>query len=315
MLFSLSIPSKTFLLGEYITLVGGPALVLNTEPRFQLQVDYQTPSKKVIVHGISTTSPAGKFIAHHAKQFKGYTLTFIDPHQTQGGFGASSAQFALVSMLVKFLLKMPTMKKLRNDFIHEDILPSYQQFAWNGVGIKPSGADVVTQLQGQLAYYHRAKNKIESFVWPFAQYDFCLLRTGHKVATHLHLKQLSAATNRQWSKIALAGLQSLKQKNTRGFAQAIRAYAQAMQQQNLVTPQTQNLLRLIAARDEVLAAKGCGALGADVIFVMLEKKRGRYFQTWAQKQGLDVVFLGNQVSEGFCINLPPARGKARMGVN
>ena len=34
----LSAPGKTFLVGEYVALAGGPSIVLATEPRFELRV-------------------------------------------------------------------------------------------------------------------------------------------------------------------------------------------------------------------------------------------------------------------------------------
>lgn len=37
MTIALSAPSKTFLVGEYAVLRGGPALLLNTSPRFRLR--------------------------------------------------------------------------------------------------------------------------------------------------------------------------------------------------------------------------------------------------------------------------------------
>ena len=33
--FSLSVPSKTFFTGEYLALLDGPAIILNTKPRFE----------------------------------------------------------------------------------------------------------------------------------------------------------------------------------------------------------------------------------------------------------------------------------------
>src|ERR1700729_3734074 len=99
----ITIPSKTFLLGDYISLLGGPVLVLNTEPVFQCLLE-KSSGDQTIPHyfGIHPESTAGKFIQRFANDFAGYDLTFFDPHQGAGGFGASSAQFVMVYKLWKY---------------------------------------------------------------------------------------------------------------------------------------------------------------------------------------------------------------------
>src|SRR5690606_39000184 len=103
-------PSKTFLLGDYLSLLGGPALLLNTEPRFQGLLESIQPTVKSSAiadkiqaiepyPGIHPQSPAGKFLQRHASDFADCNLTFFDPHQGAGGFGASSAQFLMVYAL------------------------------------------------------------------------------------------------------------------------------------------------------------------------------------------------------------------------
>ena len=77
MALQLSVPSKTFLLGEYVALNGGPAIVLCTAPRFELRVEKNSSHAKY--ENIHPQSPAGKLIAKNSFYQK-YDLHFIDPY-------------------------------------------------------------------------------------------------------------------------------------------------------------------------------------------------------------------------------------------
>src|SRR5665213_3933088 len=94
-----SAPSKTFLTGEYAVLCGGPALVLNTSPRFELKA----VRGEFGVAGIPDGSPASQWIKQRAPLLADWKIEFSDPHQGQGGFGASSAQFLFVHALTTLL--------------------------------------------------------------------------------------------------------------------------------------------------------------------------------------------------------------------
>jgi len=296
MIFSLSAPSKTFLLGEYVALNGGPTLVLTTQPRFKLSVKNTNSATPVIFEGINKESPAGKFILHYAEQFKGYQLIFNDPHHGLGGFGASSAQYLLVALLKQIIVQSE--KTLGIDCPVEKILTEYQHYAWDGTGIAPSGADVVAQIQGDISYFHKAKSKWLSLKWPFDDLNYYLIRTGHKLATHQHLKEVPNLANHRLENIVFSGLQHLQTKNKAGFIQAINDYATELQKQNLVAEQTKKLLSLIHSRPEILAAKGCGAMGADVILLLAENKNHANLFDWLEANNFDVVHFGSEVSSG-----------------
>ncbi len=286
--FRLTVPSKTFLLGEYVALTGGPAILLATKPRFELLID----NKPGIHEGINPKSPAAKFIKKNADFYQNYQLKFIDPYNKLGGLGASSAQFAMV-----FALKQQA-NKLRDEEIF-DLITEYQQVAWNGKGIAPSGADLVAQIKGGICFFHKAQKEIKIFSWPFSETEFCLIHTGNKIATHVHLKKLTKFYSQDLENIVHTGLTSLEKKDSKQFAAAINHYAEILQSKKLVTTNTIKLLKKIYQQPGVLAAKGCGALGADVIFVLLTKKNSDKFIEWANSQALHVVSSGNHVSHGL----------------
>jgi hypothetical protein len=81
------IPSKTFVLGEYLVLQGGPALVLCHPPYFEAERGSSD-------RPLASQSPAGQLAKKTG--FDLSTLAFRDPHQGRGGFGGSGAEFLAV---------------------------------------------------------------------------------------------------------------------------------------------------------------------------------------------------------------------------
>lgn len=283
-LITLSAPSKTFLVGEYIALSGGPTLILNTEPRFELSVNMTDADVHCKQQGIRINSPAGKLIKLLQPQFNGYQLSFKDPHKGAGGFGASSAQFAMTLMLEQ-------LKQKNSDLNIATVLNLYHQCSWQGEGPSPSGADVIAQIHGGLTFYSANTQQLEKMSWPFDEIDFCLIHTGEKIATHQHLSSLATeATHKQaLFDIALQTYQSLKQIHTSDFIQCIQNYGAALDQLNLVAPHTQQLIQQIKQHPAVLATKGCGALGADVILIVFDKNQANSLLDWLKQYALKVV--------------------------
>src|ERR1700722_11537200 len=100
---TLSCASKTFFLGEYSALVGGPAIIVNTAPRFQLHILNNEHPQNIICRGINAHSPAGKFLKEHWQELQYFGFEFRDPHLGHGGFGASSAQYLLCVAFITWL--------------------------------------------------------------------------------------------------------------------------------------------------------------------------------------------------------------------
>lgn len=308
MSWKFTLPSKTFLLGEYLVLTGGPALLLNTAPYFQCdvrQTDVFTESK--LFSSIHPSSPAGRFLQQHINFFKNFAINFYDPHQGKGGFGASSAQFAAVA-LFKDSLEKPTTQtnyQLTTATIFT-LLQAYQACAWDDKGLPPSGADVAAQCIGstvimaneakqsssdnsQLCFVDRQQQQLTNMAWPFKDLAFFLLRTGHKVATHEHLQTLTHIPSEKLNAVMQSALQAINEKNAMHFVKAINAYAVCLQQVNFVAATSQTILKKLWQQPQVLAAKGCGALGADVILVLTAVEGSTSFANWAEKQAIEIV--------------------------
>lgn len=253
-----SIPAKTFLLGEYAALSGRSAILLTTTPCFELTLD--TQSHLIQVH---KDSPAGIWWRNQNKSNKG--LLWHDPYHGCGGLGASSAQF-LGSYLASCLLN-----HIQPKLSH--LLESYDQVSWNNEGLKPSGYDVLAQSQSGCVFINKQRRQISCHDWPFSDLSFILLHTGMKLATHHHLKDsaLPKPIDRLSSLVEHA-MEAFNTTHSHQLIQAINAYHQVLHQYDLIAPHSLQLIKqLVHEHREILAIKGCGALGADVILMLIKK--------------------------------------------
>ena len=289
--YFLSVPSKTFLLGEYVALKGGPTLILTTEPNFQL-IATHNPDQRIENNQMHAESPAGKLRARDASFFQNYNLQFTDPYRTLGGFGASSAQFVML-----YALKCLICESQIND---AEMLKDYETLAWNGEGLAPSGADLIAQKHGGLCFFHKSIGKVQTYAWPFPELEYGLIHTGHKLATHSHLQQLTNLRTHDLEKIVIAGWESLQEHNSSCFIAAINHYASALQAQALVAKSTQEILKKLTAHPKILAAKGCGALGADVVLFLYASEQRDRLIGWL-KPKWNLITFGHQVATGLKI--------------
>lgn len=296
----LSAPSKTFLIGEYLVLEPYQALVVSTQPRFSLSAK---KSRAASLSGVHPSSPAGLFF-NQSCSFKNWSVQFVDPHNGFGGFGASSAQFLLLYCLREMIETGEWTENdssigewpqfTSNESFLKQLLATYKKFA--GVG---SGADVLSQLVGHVAHADMASVTARPLNWSFAHYDFALVRTGQKLATHNHLKNLKD--------IALNGLReafdgarlALENKNIGAFSTAITNYQNELERLELVAPTSQELIAALKSSDCVEAVKGCGAMGADVLFVLFKKSHFSALKDRLDLLNLNVVATSQDICSGL----------------
>jgi mevalonate kinase len=285
-----SIPSKTFILGEYLATQGEPCLIANTKPDFKL---YLTPNNNVNHQGIAAHSPAGQYAQKLAHIFNEFQVCFQDPHQQPGGFGASSAQFlALYAIYQHFINQNIEPHKL---------LQSYWRCYCQKQGLKPSGADVVAQFMGHLSYIDRNQNRFCNLLWPFEDINFYLLRTPNKVNTHLHLRTAPPFNHLPLKNIMQAAWQALHNKDSQQMVACINDYYQALLQQQLVDPSSETLIATLMQQPWIQAAKGCGALGADVLLVITAPEYEAKLRHLASQLSLNLIASNEQLSAGITL--------------
>ncbi|CEG57637.1 hypothetical protein [Legionella fallonii] len=248
------IPAKTFLLGEYAAVAESSAIILTTAPCFELTL---IDSDQLI--DIHPESPAGLWWRQKKHSDKG--LSWHDPYKGQGGLGASSAQF-LGSYLASCMLQRQTPDL-------NSMLKAYYQSSWSGTGLRPSGYDVIAQSQAGCVYINKQKKIVQSYNWPFADLSFLLLHTQMKLATHHHLQAATLPSQiEQLSAIADEAQQAFDRIDGQQLINAVNNYHQQLNDLNLVAQHSLEFINQLKAYPEVLAVKGCGAMGADVLLVI-----------------------------------------------
>ncbi|WP_413291190.1 hypothetical protein [Bdellovibrio sp. HCB337] len=276
----LSVPGKSFLAGEYLALKGGPSLIFASKPRFELVASKGSGK----VEGFHPESPAGKLIRDHQDFFSQQDLRFVDPHAGRGGWGASTAQFLTAFVLNEWResCELETLKSLSIS----RLLESYWKYAWDGQGQRPSGSDLVAQYKGSLTLFEKRTGIVAVHGWTFADIDFALIPTNHKLATHEHLKVLpdfDESTIEQAMSVIRSAMQA---SDSAEFVKGIRTNAQALADLGLVASHTKDLCKELLQKPGVLAAKGCGAMGNDVVLVVYEKSHQKDFKDFVSSKDL-----------------------------
>lgn len=247
------IPAKTFFLGEYAALTDDSAIVLTTRPYFELSLG--TNYLSTPIHPLS---PAGQYWKENMHQ----DLSWEDPYQMAGGLGASTAQF--LGAYLAYCEQKQILPHL------DDLLASYWHYAWNGKGLKPSGYDLLAQTQSACVYINRKKQEIQSYQWPDNELTFYLIHTQNKLATHEYLQNSKISINTTLlSLIVEQARMALVTNNSEQLIDCVNRYYLCLLEHNLVATHTQNMIEQLRKIPHIVAAKGCGALGADIILILI----------------------------------------------
>ena len=248
------IPSKTFLVGEYVAIAGDSAIVLTTTPCFKVRC---LSDKKLI--NIHSQSPAGR-LWRDSKSDVG--LSFEDPYQGLGGMGASTAQFIGVYKAL-----------YGSQFDPNHLMTCYHQYAWPNFGVKPSGYDLLAQTSSGCVVLDSNQKMLKTCHWPFDGLSFALVHTHKKLATHEHLGQLVLPENLSKLKEASADVVNrFFQADESAFIRGVTQFGDLLDEYGLVAHHTRQLIQTWSKWPEVLCIKGCGALGADILLVISQKK-------------------------------------------
>lgn len=291
---TLSVPSKTFLLGEYVALVGGPCLVAATEKRFELNVQLRGRGR---LQGVHELSPAGQYYNKHKYAFLDVDIDFADPYQGAGGLGASSAQFILVYALKAFIEN--GFDKALPELEPETVWHEFRALHPDSKGWSPSGMDVVAQWIGGLANVQWEPFRIEPLAWPFENLSFLIFKTPFKVSTHEHLAELRQFDVEALQEVSSQTIAAIKDNDPLQFIKGMQEYERLLKEGKFVCLETFKLLENFKRMKNVLAVKGCGALGADTIAIVAEKDQVEALKGLCKVVGLDLVATDRQLSAGL----------------
>lgn len=254
MLFECS--SKSFLLGEYLALRGGPCLLVATEPRFELHINKKGKGNNIF----HPASPAGRLWDLHKELTKNWSASFNSPFGA--GVGASSAEFLLLHSAIQ------VNRTLSHEAQHEpDLMLILKDFSEMSE-VKASGADLVAQLKGGVTLFERNLGKIRQQPWGFQDLSFLFFSTGVKVPTHEHLASLGSWSDTALSEAVEKGVSGWLYSNPEAFASAVNATRRELQALGFEAPTTTAILAELQRDSRIVAAKGCGALGADTVLLL-----------------------------------------------
>lgn len=252
-------PAKTFLIGEYLALQGGPAIVLTTTPYFEVSL---TDTEGL--YGIHPDSPAGKWWLNQHIQTHG--LCWFDPYHGRGGLGASGAQFLGAYTASQYLRDGEGVHDVSPTILLRDFLTTTTQREET----PPSGYDVLAQSLKKVALIHVEASIFSSVSWPFQDLAFILIRTGVKIATHQHLKTIDASKSFvELYHTASQAFQAWHDVDSSALVVSVQKYHQQLLARGLVAASTLRQIETLKARYHPLAIKGCGAMGADVMLLLL----------------------------------------------
>lgn len=251
-----AVPGKTFLFGEYAVLKGGPAVVLATAPEFSLSL-----SEEVEATLFHPNSPTGRLLAGYPVAADRPQFSFHNPYGA-GGFGASSAEFILV---LRYLQSAGLCAKFSDNGQIQELLDLY--FSLEDSKKRSSGSDLILQWTGCSVYLERRIDRIESVSWPFSDVSFSIFSTGIKVPTHEHLEALNESSldelvlHSEYLRDAFFG------KDFSRFQSLWLKWREILQRKGLALEKNSRTIQALEEIPQVLA-RGCGAMGADVILAL-----------------------------------------------
>lgn len=282
----MNIPSKTFLLGEYLAVLGGPALIATTEPGFRYEFDTElfegSVSSKEAFH---PESPAGRL----SLELPDFYVKMTKPYEQEGGFGGSTADFLAVHRWCQAEADLWSIRE------------KYLTLSSSSEGLPPSGADLVAQAtEGCVHISSRQRVHGAWTTWPFEGVDVLLLKTQQKVATHEHLKTLAPERipGKELQRIYAQALKAWLKKDGLSFAHQLQAYGDLLNQKELLCEPSQQLLEKISAVEGVIAGKGCGALGADTLAFCVKSSMRENVLSELEQHSEVVITLSSQLSPG-----------------
>lgn len=294
----LSVPGKTYLVGEYSVLLGGAAIGIATEPSFQIEfhntalqpkAGTQSTGEPQPTQVLHPESPAALYYKKH-KLLRSFSLTDPYPH---GGFGKSTAEY--------WAAVFPDLHEKNPNF--PDLLKEYKSFH------QGSGTDLAFQFYGRICLADPIIQFYQTFNWHFENLDFYILATGHKIITHEHLKNLNLATLKELPPLSNRITQVFAENREFEFLSLMKQWCAMLEKHQLVHPHSLKLKMQLESFDAIKLAKPCGALGGDVIIVFFAKSHKESVKNDLLQNGFLVQAHSSDLAPGIInqlVSLRPA---------
>ncbi|MGE3919879.1 MAG: hypothetical protein AB7F64_02840, partial [Gammaproteobacteria bacterium] len=120
--------------------------------------------------------------------------------------------------------------------------------------------------------------------------------------THQHLKNLASFETTQLTKATENAILAFENNQADLLIESVKDFSVELSKLNLVSEHTIDLLNKINLDCPILASKGCGAMGADVIFLLVEKSNLEKVSQWCIENDLPVIGTSNSISNGVSVD-------------
>ncbi|MEK6577814.1 MAG: hypothetical protein AABZ55_01190 [Bdellovibrionota bacterium] len=298
-----SAAGKVFLLGEYAVLADKPAVVAAIEPRFEMTFEdhFSKPPHP--------QSPVARLMQWAERM--GATLAsfeLVDQHRGMGGFGGSTAEFALV------YLALARENNWKRDW--KTVWKLYRELMASEP-VTPSGADLVAQWQGGVVFFDPSDGHCMD-VWPLFDWSNLLVFSagaipGRKTATHEHLRHLERSQFPKGQPTVLAGLETIlidglsaiRENDGEKLGRAFDSYAQTLSAAGYEMDSAREDRLALRKLSGVLGVKGCGAMLSDGVILLLEsgsRNKGEVIRA-AEERGLKLLNDGLTCQQGVTCQL------------
>ena len=274
----ISCPAKTFVLGEYGVLDGGPAILINSAPRFSCRISRNSGSSASF--DFPEKSPVGQWFRKNQDIFRNISLNWFDPYKGKGGLGFSSAQFNIL-YAYSFLRKKGPLDQVKP----LDLWKTYCSLEFEGQA--PSGADILSQWIGGVCLFEQNPLTVQSITSSLPDLECVMIHTGVRIKTHEHLKQLKLPVLSELTGLARVGVEAMEQGREGDFIQIVNKYGEVLNQMGFALPEVQKTVQELKSLPETQAVKGCGALSAEVIILFYKKEDGESLKS--KISHLDIV--------------------------
>lgn len=272
----IKIPGKIFIGGEYAALKGFPALTVAVNPCFEFE------SNRSAANPFHPQSPAGLI----NKNIKG---DFFDPYKNRGGMGRSTAEF--LAATYSHNRKWEIWESYRNLLSCGE--PAHRQTHRQ----TPSGVDLLTQITGGYCLTQTTEKSIKKSDWPFEKLDWVALVTGNKIKTHEHLAKPLSLDWALLEKFNFSVVESFQNAQEDHFIQSLNLWRQFLLNSQLEVPTTTELIEFFMDINGVKAAKGCGAMGSDVVLIIFEKNNSEQLEKSLESWDSDHLIRSSQVCQ------------------
>ena len=264
-------------------------------------------------------SPAGLFYTQFEQVLSEWDILFHDGYQRKGGFGASTAQFLGLYLFHEWLqgktAKSLDLNELIRVYWKSQSSKINSRDDLNEIYKLPSGHDLLAQCYPGFHFFQkiwksenqmRDKTSIKSEVfdfeidmslvpWPFPELNLFLVFTGNKTPTHVHLEQLKDF-NFEELLVVQKKIQFCFENKLQGdFIENLKKWRELLQQKNFVCSASIELVKKLEIHSEILFAKGCGALGSDVLLILGDKSQTNKIKKVIMELGLGPIFDSSDV--------------------